>query len=366
VIASLREFARERSSFQGFVREYQTARQGGSVQAPGLNLTCNRLSGFRSHRNLSLGSYLRAVRNSPVKSQIPTVRKLFPYLFGKIEKSVPEICEFDSLKNYEMNYRRLAQFLGGCERVPPLGEVEFLRSIQNRGTHPGTIGLREFLFLTAFVSIVAPQRAIEIGTLAGFSAAVIAAALHRRHPDRKGIFVDTIDRNTHSVVDADKPVGFQISDIIPHLPGAVRVHAPADSSIVRELAGRDELELVFIDADHQHPRPLLDLLRIAPHIQCGGWILLHDITLGSKGVAAKKRFGAEWLFAEWPFGKISSANIGAVQMPGEKTAIIPMALRLMKLPFEMSVASHRKIRRALYGSVAELLWSGQSPYLRSD
>lgn len=60
---------------------------------------------------------------------------------------------------------------------------------------PGTIGLREFLFLTAFASIVAPQRAIEIGTLAGFSAAVIAAALHRRHPDRKGCFVDTIDRN---------------------------------------------------------------------------------------------------------------------------------------------------------------------------
>jgi predicted O-methyltransferase YrrM len=355
VIASLRGFARERSSFQAFVRENQTARQAGSVQAPGLNLTCNRLSGFRSHRNLSLESYLRAVRNSPIKSRIATVRKLFPYLFGKIERSVPEICEFDSLKNYEMNYRRLAQLLGGCERVPPPGEIEFLRSIQNRGAHPGTIGLREFLFLTAFVSIVAPQRAIEIGTLAGFSAAVIAAALHRRHPHRKGIFVDTIDRNTHSVVDANKPVGFQIPDIIPHLPGAVRVHAPADSSIVRELAGRDELELVFIDADHQHPRPLLDLLRIAPHIQCGGWILLHDITLGSKGVAAKKRFGAEWLFAEWPFGKISSANIGAVQMPGEKTAIIPMALRLMKLPFEMGVASHRKIRRALYWNVAELL-----------
>jgi predicted O-methyltransferase YrrM len=304
------------------------------------------------------------VRHSPVKSQIATVWKLFPYLFGKIERSVPEICEFDSLKNYEMNYRHLAQLLGSCERVPPPGEIEFLCSIQNRGSHPGTIGLPEFLFLTAFASIVAPKRAIEIGTLAGFSAALIAVALHRRRPDRKGILVDTIDRNTHSVIDANKLVGFQIPEIIPHLPDAVRVHAPADSSIVRELARRDELELAFIDADHQHPRPLLDLLRIAPHIQSGGWILLHDITLGSIGVAAKKRgeappcrpsFGAEWLFAHWPFGRVSSGNIGAVQMPGEKTAIIPMALRLMKLPFEMSVASHRKIRRALYENIAELL-----------
>ena len=100
-----------------------------------------------------------------------------------------------------------------------------------------------------------------------------------------------------------------------------------------------------------------------PYIHCGGWILLHDITLGSTGVSTKKRgkgprcgpFGAEWLFAEWPFRKISSANIGAVQMPGKKTAIIPMALRLMKLPFEMSVATHRKIRRVLYENLAELL-----------
>jgi predicted O-methyltransferase YrrM len=328
-----------------------------------LNLTCNRLSGFQSHRNLSLGSYLPAVRNSAAKSHIATARKLFPYLFGSIQKSAPEVCEFDSLEAYEMNYRRLAQLLGGTERVPPPGETAFLRSVQNRGTHPGTIGLRDSLFLTAFASIVAPQRAIEIGTLAGFSAAVIAAALHRRYPDRKGIFVDTIDRNTHSVVDASKPVGFQIAEMIPHLPDAVRVHVPADSSIVRKLARRDELELVFIDADHQHPRPLLDLLRIAPYIQCGGWILLHDITLGSTGVSTKKRgkgprcgpFGAEWLFAEWPFRKISSANIGAVQMPGKKTAIIPMALRLMKLPFEMSVATHRKIRRVLYENLAELL-----------
>jgi hypothetical protein len=83
----------------------------GCAEAPGLNLTCNRLSGFRSHRNLSLGSYLPAVRNAPVKSQIATARKLFPDLFGKIEESVPGVCEFDSLENYEMSYRRLAQFL---------------------------------------------------------------------------------------------------------------------------------------------------------------------------------------------------------------------------------------------------------------
>jgi len=318
---------------------------------------------LRPERELSLKSYLRALRYSPIRSRIVIARKLFPYLFQRTARSTAEICEFDSLENYETSYRRLARLLDHSEKVPPPGEIDFLRSIQNRGAHPGTIGLHEFLFLTAFASILAPERAIEIGTLAGFSAAVIAAAIRRQHPDQRGTLVDTIDRNTHSVVEADKPVGFQIPDIIPNFANAVRVHAPADSGLVRELVGRDELQFAFIDADHQHPRPLLDLVRIAPRIRRGGWILLHDIRLGSMGLAGKERgetphgaaFGAEWLFACFPFRKITGGNIGAVQMPDDKSALIPMVLQLMELPFEMDASSHARLRTALYKGLGDLI-----------
>jgi len=291
-------------------------------------------------------------------------RQLFPHLFGRTTTAAADICEFGSLKNYETSYRRLAQLLGRNEKIPPPGEIGFLDSIQNRGAHPGTISLREFLFLTAFTSILAPQHAIEVGTLAGFSAALITAAIHRQHPNRKGILVDTIDRNTHSVVEPDKLVGFQIPDIIPDFPNAVHVHAPADSSAIGEFARRDEVELVFIDADHQHPRPLLDLLRAAPYVRNGGWILLHDIKLGMMGLkpgevdhklSAAAAYGAEWLFDYWPFRKIAGGNIGAVQLPSRKAAVIPTALRLMTRPFEMRTTSHAKIRGALYDCLAELL-----------
>jgi hypothetical protein len=182
-------------------------------------------------------------------------RALFPYLFRRIATSAVESCEFDSLKNYETTYRRLALLLGRDQACVSTGEIEFLFSVEDRGAHPGTIALRDYLFLSAFASIVASERAVEIGTLAGFSAAIIAAALHRPHPEQKGVLVETIDRNTHSVVDSAKPVGFQIPDIIPHFADAVRVHAPADSALIGELATREELQLIFIDADHQHPRP---------------------------------------------------------------------------------------------------------------
>jgi predicted O-methyltransferase YrrM len=154
------------------------------------------------------------------------------------------------------------------------GEIDFLASIENRGAHPGTIGLRDYLFLSAFASILAPERAVEIGTLAGFSAAIIAAALHRRHPNSKSVLVETIDKNTHSVAENDKQVGFQIPEIIPDFSHLVRVHAPAESEAIKQFAARGEFQFVFIDANHQHPQPLLDLLRAAPYVCNGGWILL--------------------------------------------------------------------------------------------
>lgn len=176
--------------------------------------------------------------------------------------------------------------------------------------------------------------------------------------------MDTIERNTHSVVDTDKPVGFQIPDIIPNFADAVCVRAPANSAVMRDLSRCDELQLVFIDADHQHPRPLLDLLRAVPCVRSEGWILLHDIKLGTIGrtsaeidhkLGTAASFGAEWLFDYWPFRKIAGGNIGAVQIPAPKAAIVPTALRLMKLPFEMKVTSHARLRRELYESLLPLV-----------
>jgi predicted O-methyltransferase YrrM len=273
-----------------------------------------------------------------------------------------ENCVIDSLDNYETKYRLLAQLLDRAEKKPPLGEVDFLRSIQPYAGRDGTIHFGDCLFLTAFVSVLAPSRAIEIGTLNGFSAAVIAAAI-RRQQRSKEILVDTIDRSLNSIVEPNKPVGFLIRDMFPALADAVKVHAPAESGIVRELADRDEIEFAFIDADHQHPRPLLDLVRLIPVMRSRGWIMLHDIQLGSDSLAKGNReslpfgapFGAEWLFDGWPFRKISGGNIGAVQIPADKTAVIALALRLMRLPFEVGPGIEvRRVRRSLHQSLADL------------
>ncbi len=310
-----------------------------------------------------LSLLLGAVREAPHGGRMKLFRRLAPSLFAPLPGSTAEVCEINSLASFESAYPRLAAMLGHTGKTPPPGELEFLQSVVHRQIyHAGTIGAKDYFFLTAFVSILAPERVIEIGTLTGFSAAMIAAALSRQHGDQRAAWVDTIDVRPQCLGDDTRPTGFEIPELIPNLTSMVRLHIPHDSVFVSELAKRDELKVVFIDADHRHPRPLLDLLRLAPYVQRGGWVVLHDIRLGTlsrKAIEAGQTlswgtpYGAEWLFDHWPFRKISSGNIGAIQLPADKSALIPFALRLMAVPFE--IPSKARPRRALYQTFGQLL-----------
>ncbi|HSP45228.1 MAG TPA: class I SAM-dependent methyltransferase [Chthoniobacterales bacterium] len=278
-----------------------------------------------------------------------------------------ELCEFKSLEEFPAAYSRLAVLLRRAEQTPSADEIEFLHGLHHRDIHySGAIGSNDYFFLIAFASILAPKHAVEIGTSTGFSSALIAFALHRRHQELDGPLVDTIDLHSEYIVDRKKPIGFEIAQVLPERPGLVRVHTARQSDFVRDLARPNELAFVFIDADHQHPWPLLDLLRVAPYVGGGGWILLHDIRLGTMGVTAKAHdyplsygapFGAEWLFDRWPFRKINGGNMGALQLPSDKISLLPMAFQLMELPFEVNPASCRRMRHELYRAIITLIRS---------
>jgi hypothetical protein len=282
-----------------------------------------------------------------------------------------DVGEFQNWEQFEIKYRQLAEELGHIGKVPAPGEVDFLHEMValDDARYPGGIGSRDCFFLTCLVSILAPRRVIEIGTLTGFSTAIIAAAVHRQHgaglpSGRNEITVETIDSQTHCIIDRTRPIGFEIPELIPDLVSSVRIHTGRESDFVREIAAPGEFGLAFIDADHRHPWPLLDVLRLAPYIEGGGWILLHDIQLGTYGEAERDAgrpleggtpFGAEWLFERWPFRKIRSLHIGAIELPPQKDALIPFALGLMDEPFEITGKAAKRARRALYHSFFELI-----------
>lgn len=277
-----------------------------------------------------------------------------------------DIGEFKSWEDLDLKYRQLAEELGHTGKSLAPGEIEFLHKIVDLDSvrYPGGIGSRDSFFLTSLVSILAPRRVIEIGTLTGFSTAIIAAAIYHRHGIRDQITVETIDSQTHCIIDTSRPVGFEVPELVPDLASTVRIHTGRESDIVGEIAGPGKFELAFIDADHRHPWPLLDVLRLAPFIQRQGWIVLHDIQLGSyiqgERDAGRTRepaapYGAEWLFERWPFRKLRSFHIGAIELPERRDALIPFALELMEQRFEIIGDTAARVRRALYRSFAALL-----------
>jgi predicted O-methyltransferase YrrM len=313
--------------------------------------------------------YLDALRYAPHGRRFEAVRKMhwaLATLGPRAAEECFDIGEFRSFEEFEIKYRTLATVLGHTGKIPAPGELDFLHAMVDRDEvrFPGGIGSRDYFFLTALVSILAPRRVIEIGTLTGFSAAIIAAAIHRQHGGGERISLETIDTHTHCSIDLTRPIGFEIPELIPDLASTVRVHTGHGSDFVRELAASEDFGLAFIDADHRHPWPLLDVLRLAPYVQGGGWILLHDIQLGTYGRERRAAgqslengtpYGAEWLFDRWPFRKIRSFHIGAIELPVRKAALVPLALSLMEEPFEVTGKAAKRARRALYQSFAELL-----------
>ena len=291
--------------------------------------------------------------------------KLLANSWTRAQPAVAEVCEIRSVGEYAATYGQLSEILGSPGATPPDGELDFLEWLVNRpALYPGTVGTADYFFLTAFISILAPQRVVEIGTLTGFSAAIIAAAVRRRHPDNPAACVDTIDIKRDCMIDESRPTGFEIDEAFPELAPMIHVHVPHSAAVVRQLAQPDELELAFVDDGHAHPQPLLDFLQLAPYVRSGGWIIFHDTKLGSIGRQQREAgqelkwgapYGAEWLFDFCPFRKISGGNIGAVQMPSDKRALVPFALRLASLPTELTVTADQRTRRAIFASLADLL-----------
>src|SRR5205807_3468102 len=143
-----------------------------------------------------------------------------------------------------------------------------------------------------------------------------AVAQHQR-PESESVIVDTIDLSQRCLTDQTKPVGFEIPQIVPGLSSRIRVHSGKDARYVEQIARAGELQLVFIDADHQHPRPTLDLIRVSRFVSPGGWVIVHDIELASlgermraAGVAVEHGApaGPQCLFEAWPGEKISGGN----------------------------------------------------------
>ena len=120
--------------------------------------------------------------------------------------------------------------------------------------------------------------------------------------------------------------------------------------ICRQLFAAGELTFAFIDGNHRHPWPLVDVLQVQQVME-RGWILMHDIDLPDliERVAAAGQpvdhapvYGAKHVFDFWPHEKIRAGNIGAIRIPADRSSLVDFVEKLRALPAEVSQGSWSK------------------------
>lgn len=194
-------------------------------------------------------------------------------------------------------------------------------------------------FLLEMVSAVAPHVMLELGVAAGTSSAALLFALDRLPATAAARTLHSCDVRATCYFDPARATGAAVADLYPQHRADWRLDTDADARRIRARFAEGSVDLCFIDANHGHPWPLLDLLHVAPLVRSEGWVILHDIELPRLHPQFQVH-GPQWLFEMWPFNKIhgvgDAANIGAIQLPPRLSDLEPVARALLARPWEQT------------------------------
>lgn len=192
-------------------------------------------------------------------------------------------------------------------------------------------------FIDWLVGDVRPQSAVEIGVAAGVSSAALLLALDRLPEVAAGRTLHSCDITGRCYFDEQRHIGEATPAMYPTARARWLLNTDCDA---RRLAGRlpeHSVDLTFIDANHYHPWPLLDVLHMTQLARPRSWVVLHDIALPRLHPSLQV-YGVQWLFEEWPLDRISgtgkSANIGAIRLPADAAQLTGFAVDLLQRTWE--------------------------------
>jgi predicted O-methyltransferase YrrM len=140
----------------------------------------------------------------------------------------------------------------------------------------GSASKEDLRIIQSLINHYKPKTFLEIGMASGLSAGFIALFMN---PHGEGSLI-TIDHDNTFFGDKNKENGFLIGEIYSH--ESVQVHKkPFTTSIDLEDTGFS-YDMAFIDANHQHPWPTIDLLMTYPHLSANKIAIFDDLDLFKK------------------------------------------------------------------------------------
>ncbi len=215
----------------------------------------------------------------------------------------------------------------------------------------------ELAFMWDVIEASRPTSLVEIGTASGVSTAMLTAGACELCGDDAMVY--SFDIATECYFDRGRPLASAIAEMAPDLVDRVRLFAGANAMDAASCFPVGGVDFAFIDGEHGHPAPTLDLLAMVHALKPGAWVVLHDIELSNfsedvEGVSWADSSGAARLFARWPFEKVqptgatrADRNLGAIRMPGDPDEAIPHLLANLKGPIEIGGDEAVNTRKAL-------------------
>jgi predicted O-methyltransferase YrrM len=221
----------------------------------------------------------------------------------------------------------------------------------------GYVSASDAAFLAEMVAAHQPHRIVELGVACGASSAAMLQALDGL-PDSEGRVLYSCDVRSTCYFDEAYETGQACREMYPEPRARWQREFQRDARQILEILPAASVDLTFIDANHAHPWPLLDLLHATAFAKPGSWVVLHDIDLPIQHPEYQV-FGPRWLFQAWPFNKVKGVgtwtSIGAVQIPGDLSQLVSLALSLLERPWEQApTPSHAALPAAFARVQAEL------------
>jgi hypothetical protein len=214
-------------------------------------------------------------------------------------------------------------------------ELSELERIHTEHWRPGwgSVTWDEMEFFQDLIVEHRPKSFIEVGTASGLSGGLISLLMDENDGER---FV-TVDHDNTFFGDTSKENGFLLPEIYPS--GRVEVvRKPFTvAADVPELGW--QFEMGFIDANHQHPWPLMDTLCVYPMLRGPKILFQHDLDLYRKQTKVYG-IGPKYLYDQFPQSRRSRAtanngNLFAISMDIPAEEVEQIAIDAFYLPWTL-------------------------------
>ncbi len=197
----------------------------------------------------------------------------------------------------------------------------------------GSVAADEAQFIQSLIARHRPRHFLEIGMASGLSGGLISLFLDRFG----GAKFTSIDHDNTFFGDKTKQNGFLIHEVYPG--NAITVTKRPFTTALNLDAVGDTYDMAFVDANHQHPWPMMDTLCLYPHLTGSRIVIHHDLRLFRKQDVVFG-IGPKYLFDQFPDSHrlrstANQGNIFAVSLDMDQNRLEAIAADAFALPWSL-------------------------------